>query len=162
MTMLKLTEKFERVINVALLAMLALVLLLATVDLGWIILKDILTPPIFLLDVDELLELFGAFLLVMIGLELLDTVKIYITQKTIHVEVVLLVGIIAIARKVVILEPKGMDALTLIGIAAIIFSLTVGYYFVKLAARDGRLITSSTAADLSAESETSAKDKETK
>ena len=88
--MLKLTEKFERVINVTLLALLAVVVLLATVDLGWVILKDLLTPPMFLLDVDELLELFGAFLLVMIGLELLDTVKIYITQKTIHVEVVLL------------------------------------------------------------------------
>ena len=153
MTMLKLTEKFERVINVALLAMLALVVLLATVDLGWIILKDLLTPPVFLLDVDELLELFGAFLLVMIGLELLDTVKIYITQKTIHVEVVLLVGIIAIARKVVILEPKGMDALTLIGIAAIISSLTVGYYFVKLAARDGRRLPAQAAAHLSPQME---------
>ena len=162
MTMLKLTEKFERVINVALLAMLALVLLLATVDLGWIILKDILTPPIFLLDVDELLELFGAFLLVMIGLELLDTVKIYITQKTIHVEVVLLVGIIAIARKVVILEPKEMDALTLIGIAAIIASLTVGYYFVKLAARKGGRLPSQAAADLPTESQTAAKDEVTK
>ena len=97
--------------------------------------KDILTPPIFLLDVDELLELFGAFLLVMIGVELLNTVKTYLTKKTIHVEVVLLVGIIAIARKVVILEPKTMEPLTLIGIAAIIFALTAGYYFVKLAAR---------------------------
>ena len=133
--MLKVIEKFEHVINVVLLVMLAIVVLLATIDLGWIIVKDILTPPVLLLEVDELLELFGAFLLVMIGVELLDTVKIYITKKTIHVEVVLLVGIIAIARKVVILEPKTMDALTLIGIAAIIFALTAGYYFVKLAAR---------------------------
>ena len=133
--MLKSIEKFERVINVALLAMLAIVVLLATIDLGWIIVKDILTPPVLLLEVDELLELFGAFLLVMIGIELLNTVKTYLTQKTIHVEVVLLVGIIAISRKVVILEPKTMDALTLIGIAAIIFALMFGYYFVKLAAR---------------------------
>ena len=160
--MLKTIEKFERIINLALLVMLALVLLLATIDLGWIILKDIMTPPVLLLEVEELLDLFGAFLLVMIGLELLDTVKIYITQKTIHVEVVLLVGIIAIARKVVILEPKGMDALTLIGIAAIIFSLTLGYYFVKLAARDGRRLTAQAAADLPAESQTSAKDEVTK
>jgi uncharacterized membrane protein (DUF373 family) len=153
MTTLKLTGHLERAINVALLVMLALVVLLATVDLGWIILKDLLTPPVFLLDADELLELFGAFLLVMMGLELLDTVKIYITQKTIHVEVVLLVGIIAIARKVVILEPKGMDALSLIGIAAIIFSLTAGYYFVMLAARNGRLLISQAAADTGAENE---------
>ena len=152
MTTLKHTETFERAINVSLLVMLALVVLLATVDLGWIILKDILTPPVFLLDVSELIELFGAFLMVMIGLELLDTIKIYITQQSIHVEVVLLVGIIAIARKVVILEPKEMDALTLIGIAAIIVSLTVGYYLVKAAARDGRILNSQAAAALAAES----------
>jgi uncharacterized membrane protein (DUF373 family) len=48
------------------------------------------------------------------------------------------VAIIAVAHKVVILEPKEMDPLTLIGIAAIIFALTFGYYFVKLATRKAR------------------------
>ena len=133
--MIKNIEKFERVINITLLFMLALVVLLATIDLGWIIVRDMLTPPVILLEVEELLELFGAFLLVMIGLELLNTIKTYITEKTVHVEVVLLVGIIAIARKVVILEPKELGGLTLLGIGAIIFALTAGYYFVKLAAR---------------------------
>ncbi len=133
--MLKNIEKFEHVINITLLFMLALVVLLATIDLGWIIVKDILTPPVLLLDVDELLELFGAFLLVMIGMELLNTVKTYITEKTVHVEVVLMVGIIAIARKVVLLEPKELGGLTLLGIGAIIFALTAGYYLVRLAGR---------------------------
>ena len=128
----KIIEKFEHVINWVLLVMLALVVVLAIIDLGWIILKDILTPPVLLLEVGELLELFGVFLLVLIGMELLSTVKSYITKKTVHVEIVLAVGIIAIARKVIILEPKEMDALTLIGIAAIIFALTSGYYLVKL------------------------------
>ena len=133
--MMKFFTKFETVINVTLLVMLAIVVMLATVDLGWLIIKDILTPPVFLLDVAELLELFGAFLLVMIGLELLGTVKTYITKNTIHVEVVLLVAIIAIARKVVILEPKELDGTRLLGIAAIILALSAGYYFVRLGAR---------------------------
>ena len=127
--------KFETVVNVTLLVMLAIVVLLATVDLGWLIIKDILSPPILLLDIAELLELFGAFLLVMIGLELLGTIKTYITKNTIHVEVVLLVAIIAIARKVVILEPKEMDGANLLGVAAIIFALSAGYYLVRLGGR---------------------------
>ena len=135
--MLEAVKKFEHVINVALILMLALVVLLATIDLGWIILRDIFTPPIILLDVNELLELFGAFLLVLIGVELLGTVKTYMTERTVHVEVILAVGIIAIARKVVILEPKEMDGLRLLGIAAIIFALTLGYYFVKRVKREG-------------------------
>jgi len=131
--MLKTIEKFEHIINLGLLVMLAIVVVLATIDLGWMIVKGVLTPPVLLLDVGELLDLFGAFLLVLIGVELLNTIKIYVTKKAIHVEVILAVGIIAIARKVVILEPKEMDALTLLGIAAIIFALTIGYYVVKLA-----------------------------
>jgi uncharacterized membrane protein (DUF373 family) len=134
----KALNTFERIINVALLAMLALVVLLATVDLGWMILKDLLSPPVLMLHVEQLLELFGFFLLVLIGLELLDTIKTYLTTKKVHVEVVLLVSNIAIARKVVILEPKDMDSLKLIGIAAIIGALTIGYYFVKLAAQETR------------------------
>ncbi len=133
--MMKYYTKFETVINVTLLVMLSIVVVLATVDLGWLIIKDILTPPIFLLDIAELLELFGAFLLVMIGQELLGTVKAYITKNTIHVEVVLLVAIIAIARKVIILEPKEMDGMHLLGIAAIILALTAGYYLVKVGGR---------------------------
>lgn len=135
--MIKALNTFERIINVTLLAMLMLVVLLGTVDLGWTILRDILSPPVFLLHVEQLLELYGLFLLVLIGLELLGTIKTYLTTKKVHVEVVLLVGIIAIARKVVTLEPKDMDSLKLIGIAAIITALTTGYYFVKLAAGKG-------------------------
>ena len=41
-------------------------------------------------------------------------------------------AIIAIARKVVILEPKELDGTRLLGIAAIILALTAGYYFVRL------------------------------
>jgi len=133
--MLKALEKFLKVINVALLLMMAFVVLLATIDLGWLIMKDVLTPPVLLLNIDELLDLFGVFLLVLIGIELMNTVKTYIMQKTVHVEVVMMVGIIAIARKVVILEPKEMDALTLIGIAAIILALTAGYYFIRIGGR---------------------------
>ncbi len=132
--MLKTIEKLEYVINSVLLAMLTLVVVLATIDLGWIIVKDILTPPVMLLEVDELLELFGAFLLVLIGVELLHTVKAYMTEKVVHVEIILAVGIIAIARKAITLEPNEMDGLRLLGTAAIILALTLGYYFVKLGA----------------------------
>ena len=133
--MLKQLSRFERAINGTLLVMLSIVVVLATVDLGWIIIKDMLTPPVMLLNVSELLELFGSFLLVLVGMELLNMVKAYITEKTVHVEVTLAVSIIAIVRKVVILEPKEMDGPTLLGIAAIIFALTVGYYLMKLAGR---------------------------
>jgi len=89
-------------------------------------------PPYFLLDVNELLDIFGLFMLVVIGIELLETImKTYITQGQPHYEVVLSVAIIAIARKVIILDLKEVDSLSLIGIASIIIALTVGYFLMK-------------------------------
>ena len=126
--MMKYPEKVERVVVVALLVMMALVVCLSTVELGWFIIKDVITPPIFLLEIDELLDIFGMFLLVLIGVELLETVKMYLTQKTVHVEVVFMVAMIAIARKVIILDIKELPSLTLMGIGVIVVSLSAGYY----------------------------------
>jgi len=112
--------------------MMAFVLLLATVDLGWTIIKDISQPLYLILSIDQLLELFGLFMLVIIGIELLETImKTYLTQGIPHYEVVLSVAIIAIARKVIILDIKETSSLSLVGIASIILALTVGYYFMK-------------------------------
>ena len=69
--MIEAIKKFERVIFISLLVMMSLVVLLATIELGWIIIKDIITPPIFLLEINELFEIFGLFMLVLIGVELL-------------------------------------------------------------------------------------------
>ena len=123
---------FEKIIVFSLVGMMALVVALATVELGWVIVKDIITPLVFLLEIHELLEIFGLFLLVLIGIELLDTIKTYLEKRILHVEVVLIVAIIAIARKVIILDEKETSELALFGIGAIILALTIGYYLVKL------------------------------
>ena len=118
----------------ALMVMMAIVLGLATLDLGWLIVKDIAKSPLFFLSIDELLEIFGLFMLVLIGIELLESImKTYITQGQPHYEVVLSVAIIAIARKVIILDVKQTDSSSLLGIAAIVVALTLGYYLMKKA-----------------------------
>jgi uncharacterized membrane protein (DUF373 family) len=125
-------KKFEKVLIHALMVMMALVLLLSTVELGWIIAKDILSPPLFLLEIEELLDIFGLFMLVIIGIELLETImKTYLKENVNHVEVVFLVAMIAIARKVIILDIKDVSGITLVGIGAIVITLSTGYYLIK-------------------------------
>jgi len=125
--------KFEALINGALLILMAVVVLLTTIDLAWDIVQDIVAPPILRLDVSQLLDLFAAFLLVLIGVELLDTVKVYLTDKTIHLELILSVALVAISRKVIILDPKQLDGQILLGIAAIIAALAAAYWLVRSA-----------------------------
>jgi len=132
--MLELLKKFEKAVTVTLVVLMAVVLLLATIELGWIIIKDIITPPVFLLEIEELLDIFGLFLLVLIGVELLETIKAYLRENVVHFEVVLTVAMIAIARKVITLDVKDLPAMTLVGIAAIIVALAAAKYFFRRAA----------------------------
>ena len=128
--MLTYLKKFEHIIVISLLAMMVLTILVSTVVLGWQITKNMITPPL-LLDINELLDIFGLFLLVLLGIELIYTLKTYLTENEVHVEVILLVALIAIGRKVIILDVKELSGLTLVGIATIIIALSVGYYFIK-------------------------------
>ncbi len=136
--MLPYLERYERAITHILLVMMAGVVLLATIELGWILVKDVLSPPFFLLEIHELLELFGLFLMVLIGIELLHSVKTYIVRREFHLETVLTVAIIAVARKIIVLDPKELPQGTLLGIAALVFALALGYYVMRRSRREKR------------------------
>jgi uncharacterized membrane protein (DUF373 family) len=129
--MLDMLKKFEKAVTVTLVMMMAIVVLLATIELGWIIIKDVITPPVLLLEIEELLDIFGLFLLVLIGVELLETIKAYLKENVVHFEVVLTVAMIAIARKVITLDVKELPGVTLVGIAAIILALAAANYYFR-------------------------------
>ncbi len=137
--MLEILNKFERVIVASLLFMLMLAVLSSTVELAVLLFNQLMQPPrMFLLDMSELLEIFSFFLMVLIGVELLEIVKDYRKEDTLHVEVVFLVAMIAVARKVIVLDYKTTSPGTLLAIAAVILSLCAGFYLLKRSLRTGR------------------------
>jgi len=127
--------------------MMGLAVLVSTIELGYILVKDIITPPPVLLQLDQLLEIFGLFLLVLIGFELLETIKTYLAENAVRVEVVLIVAMIAVARKIIILDVKTMPSLTLIGIGVVITALAIGYYLIKRSHREETSTLSKSATD---------------
>lgn len=129
-------SKVQKYTVLALAAMLIVVMILSTVHLGTLIGAEILKPPRWLIPVQGLLEIFGYFLLVLIGVELLETLKAYVKKDVIHVRVVLEVALIAMARKVIIEEPNTVPSLTLFGIAALIFALGIAFFFERQAKRE--------------------------
>jgi uncharacterized membrane protein (DUF373 family) len=124
-------KRFERLIIMALLVMMIFVVFLSTIELGVVLVQEMLKPPFLLLNIEEMLFVFGFFLMVLIGIELMETVKIYLEKERVHVEVILMVAIIAISRKVIIMDIKKVEALDLLGIAAIIVALSSGYFLIK-------------------------------
>jgi uncharacterized membrane protein (DUF373 family) len=130
---------FERIVVGVLAALIALVILLATVDLGINLFKDIVfAEPRFLVGVDALLGIFGQFLIILLGFELLETVKAYLRDDVVHVEVVLIVALIALARKALLIETSTISGPSMIGLAALMLSIAASYWLVMPILRPAR------------------------
>lgn len=127
----KVVKKVERGIIRTLITLMSLLLILATLELAYLIVMMVIEDGGFLINLDSLMNAFGVFMLVLIGIELLDTIKVYFKEHVIHVEVVMLVALIAVARKVIVMDTAVMTGSEILGIAGIIIALSAGYYMIK-------------------------------
>jgi uncharacterized membrane protein (DUF373 family) len=76
---------------------------------------------------------FAGILSVVLGLELLETLKTYFTEHHVRLEVILVVAIIAIGRHVIQIDFEHTPGLVDLGLAALVLALTLGYFLVKRA-----------------------------
>lgn len=135
--MLRWVERIEKGVAWALIAMMCVVTVLATIELGYVLFNEVMSPPIGLLDLTEMLELFGLFLMVLIAMELLHSIKLYVTERHLDVEVVMLVALMAIARKVIILDLHKTEAVVMYAIAALVVALASGLWLLRRSKRRG-------------------------
>lgn len=124
---------FEKFIVSVLLGLMALAVFASTIELGVILYQELVKPPFLFLNLEEMLEVFGFFMMVLIGLELLETIKAYFDENRVHAEVVFLVAMVAVTRKVIILDYDKFTALQLAGVAGLIIALGIGYFAVRAA-----------------------------
>ena len=133
--MLQYIDKIEKWIYAILMVLLIIVVIAGIVDLIWMLYDYLWDTSPYLLVPHEALSVLGAFLLVLIGVELLDMLKAYFQDNKIHVEIVILLAIIAVARKVILIDPTGLSGFEygfeLIGIGVIFVGLAAGYYLIK-------------------------------
>ena len=67
----------------------------------------------------------------LLGLELIDTLKVYFAEHNIRTEVILIVAMIAVGRHIIQVDYHHTGGLELIGIATIMIALAVSYFLVK-------------------------------
>ncbi|MCF2949744.1 phosphate-starvation-inducible PsiE family protein [Paraglaciecola aquimarina] len=125
----------------AVLVLMTIVVFLAIVELGIILYLDLFDTKddVLFLEINELFRIFGFFFIILIGFELVETVEMYFKDNVIHAEVVLLVAVIAVARKVILLDLEKYDPLAIIGLGIIILSLGSCYFLIKKCYRTKRL-----------------------
>jgi uncharacterized membrane protein (DUF373 family) len=85
-----------------------------------------------------LFQLFGLFLNVLIALEILENVAAYLKQHIIQVELVLVTSLIAVARKIIILDLEKKDSNDLIALSIAVFALSLSYLMIRLVHRSSK------------------------
>ncbi len=73
----------------------------------------------------------GGVLIVLLGLELMETLKTYFSEHHIRVEVILVVAIIAVGRHIIKLDFEHVSALSLFGVSALMIALAAGYFLAR-------------------------------
>jgi uncharacterized membrane protein (DUF373 family) len=119
------------------LILMAIIVAVAIVELSIILYLDLFDPTddVLFLEIDEIFRIFGFFFIILIGFELVETIEMYFKDNVIHAEVVLLVAVIAVSRKVILLDLEKYDPLAIIGLGIIILALGCCYWFIKLSHR---------------------------
>ena len=81
-----------------------LVIVFGVIDVGWTLYERLLEKPTFILTIGDILATFGAFMVVLIAIEIFQNIILYLRDDVIHVRIVLATALMAIARKVIILD----------------------------------------------------------
>ena len=121
----------ERIIAIALLILMGVVVVSATIEVAYEIVTGLMDPPGFFLGVSELFDVFGLFLMVLIGLELMTSIHMYLDDQEIHAEMMFLVALTAVTRKIVIMDSGAMEPMLVFSIGFLVITLASGYYLIS-------------------------------
>ena len=106
------------------------VVLFAVVDLAVVLTQELLSPPIGRFAI-SLLKVFGLFLNILIALEILQNITSYLGNHVIQIEMVLVTSLIAVARKIIILDFEKISDSELLALAAASLALSICYWLVR-------------------------------
>lgn len=106
------------------------VILWGVVDVGWVLYRKLMTPPLFMLTISDILATFGAFMAVLIAIEIFVNICIYLREDVIHVQIVMATALMAIARKIIILDFTQISSEYVWAMAGVVFSMSIGYFVV--------------------------------
>ncbi len=118
--------------------LMTLVIVWGVVDVLFVLVERLMEPPFMLLQISDILATFGAFMAVLIAIEIFVNITIYLREDIIHVKIVMATALMAIARKVIILDvqDEATTPLVIFAIAALVFAMSIGYYLVVVKDRN--------------------------
>lgn len=99
-------------------------------DVLFVLYQRLTQPPFLLLQIDDLLATFGAFLAVLIAIEIFINIRMYLSTNIIPVRLVIATALMAIARKVIIFDFEQVTPPYIYGTAAVVLALGITYWLI--------------------------------
>lgn len=106
------------------------VIISGVVDVAWTIYQKFASEPHFILTINDILMTFGAFMVVLIAIEIFQNIILYLRDDVIHVKIVLATALMAIARKVIILDYEDLEPMYVFATGAVLVATGIAYWFV--------------------------------
>ncbi|MCU0809044.1 MAG: phosphate-starvation-inducible PsiE family protein [Candidatus Contendobacter sp.] len=110
--------------------LMTLVIMWSVADVAWVLYERAMASPLGLLNVNDILVSFSAFIVTLIAIEIFLNIVLYLRDDVLHVKLVLATALMAIARKVIVLDYKTLEPEYIWATAAVVFALSIGYWLV--------------------------------
>lgn len=127
-----LIENIEVLVSKILSVMMVVVIFVAVFDLGIFLLKELFDTPYGQFN-KTLFTIFGLFLNILIALEILENITGYLKKHVLQVELVIVTSLIAVARKIIILDLEKVSGIDIIGLGIALLALSISYWIVRKA-----------------------------
>lgn len=115
------------------------VIFMGVIDVGWTIYQKLMAEPVYILTISDMLATFGAFMAVLIAIEIFINITIYLRENAIHVKIVMATALMAIARKVIILDLSETNYMHVIAIGVVVLAMSIGYWLIHRLPRESHL-----------------------
>lgn len=126
-------ERFEQAVALILTGLIAIIIVVALVELSKEVLRTVVAGTMNPLDHRLFQTLFGQILTLLIALEFKHSILKVVARKEsiIQVKTVLLIAMLAISRKFMILDLDQVQADTIFALAGAVVALAVAYWLIR-------------------------------
>ncbi|MCQ8105423.1 phosphate-starvation-inducible PsiE family protein [Methylomonas sp. SURF-2] len=111
--------------------LMTLVILWGVADVVYVIYQRLMTPPFMLMTVTDILVVFGSFLSVLIAVEIFLNITVYLKYDALPIKMVIATALMAVARRVIMLDFKELDSPFIFAMAAVIIALGLTYWLIS-------------------------------
>ncbi|EIC21424.1 phosphate-starvation-inducible PsiE family protein [Thiorhodovibrio frisius] len=112
----------------ALAIMMVITIVWGVLEVGYALYSQLLAPAVTDLRINDIVVIFGAFLSVLIAIEIFVNITLYLRDDVVHVKLVIATALMAIARKVIVFDFEKLTPMYILATAAVVLALGLVYW----------------------------------